>query len=440
MKLISFRRKPYKGKCLDNIRPGKSTIDGAGRGAFATRKISQGSIVAPAPLIQVMNSTFLTLEDSVHDTNQQQLLLNYCFGHRSASFVLCPTTSVTLINHSYKAANVKIRWAKTTKNVNNRNTTSYHTAPKEYLSTDANFISDQNTKLTFDLVAIRDIEEGEEIFLDYGEEWEEAWSNHVAQWNPPEELLKYTLASFRNALNDPISPSQSDDLHSYLCNLEPFARDTSVESEDQIPMEDYHANPSTNRSSWSHEISEMYSENEYIWWWPCKVISASEDSGQTFRVDILKRTQDDDGQRPVIRKIQNIPRSAIRFVDKPYQSNQHLKNAFRHYIPIPDSIFPLHWRDDYVTADSLKLGFKDVGTENNESEDLIKNHRKTLEDAKCGMYVAPSTIPNAGNGLFLGVDIPAADFYVVSLSEYLFDTFSFFTTLKIFCLWNLKQM
>jgi len=33
--------------------------------------------------------------------------------------------------------------------------------------------------LSFEYVALRDIEEGEEIFMDYGEEWEDAWEQHV---------------------------------------------------------------------------------------------------------------------------------------------------------------------------------------------------------------------------------------------------------------------
>jgi hypothetical protein len=33
--------------------------------------------------------------------------------------------------------------------------------------------------LAFDVVALRDIQPGEEAFIDYGSEWEEAWKTHV---------------------------------------------------------------------------------------------------------------------------------------------------------------------------------------------------------------------------------------------------------------------
>jgi hypothetical protein len=137
-------------------------------------------------------------------------------------------------------------------------------------------------------------------------------------------------------------------------------------------------------------------------------------------VNIRKRVPNADNLRPVIRKIQNLPRHAIRYVNPPYTSAQHHPRAFRHYIPLPDSIMPHHWRDDYVTAADLKLGFKDKGLfasdgdDHTDLESIQQQHSKTLQAATCGLYVAPSTIPNAGNGLFLGVNVPAADIHVVS--------------------------
>merc|ERR1712232_1025295 len=39
--------------------------------------------------------------------------------------------------------------------------------------------------VSFEIFATRDIQEGEEIFMDYGLEWETAWDDHIAQWKPP---------------------------------------------------------------------------------------------------------------------------------------------------------------------------------------------------------------------------------------------------------------
>ena len=39
----------------------------------------------------------------------------------------------------------------------------------------------------------------------------------------------------------------------------------------------------------------------------------------------------------------NVPQEAIAFVDRPYQSDQHLRNAFRHPMVFPDEITPSQW-------------------------------------------------------------------------------------------------
>lgn len=41
----------------------------------------------------------------------------------------------------------------------------------------------QHRMLSMEIVASRDILEGEEIFIDYGEKWEEAWLEHVRNWS-----------------------------------------------------------------------------------------------------------------------------------------------------------------------------------------------------------------------------------------------------------------
>ena len=103
------------GRCMDNIRPGKSTIEQAGRGAFASRFIPEGGLVAPGPLLHIPNRTVLNMYEidpytGLRDTNRQigmQLILNYCFGNSKSSVILCPYTSPSAyINHSSKAPNI----------------------------------------------------------------------------------------------------------------------------------------------------------------------------------------------------------------------------------------------------------------------------------------------------------------------------------------------
>lgn len=49
----SIQELSKKGRCLDNMRNGESTIPFAGRGAFATRPLKKGDIITGSPLVHV---------------------------------------------------------------------------------------------------------------------------------------------------------------------------------------------------------------------------------------------------------------------------------------------------------------------------------------------------------------------------------------------------
>ena len=332
------------GKCLDNLRADTSTIPGAGRGAFATRFIPKGSIIAPCPLVHIMDKAKLLMNaNKTDDTSETyQLLLNYCFGHGSSSLLLCPTTSVGLINHSKEGANAIYKWASSSENHKRR--MNYRMSNLEDLKARSGSITEYNSKLLFDFIATRDIYEGEEVFLDYGEEWVNAWNTHMENWKKDDSAETYISASVMNSKQANIQPTYEKRSkyghHSYLCELEPFARDEDPQFEEDAPEEDYHANPSLNRDNWDERLKTLYLDNEYIWWWPCEVELANEDN-TLFTVRVFQRTPEDPKERPPIRLLKNFPRKSIKFVDKPYHSGQHLANAFRHYIPIPEGMFPL---------------------------------------------------------------------------------------------------
>jgi hypothetical protein len=119
------------GACLDNLILGNSTVLSAGRGAFSQKFIPSGSILAPVPLVHVPDraifnmyggrykSPFHILESHPYRRNtsniiHQQLQLNYCFGHRHSTLLLCPYGAVTsLVNHASDPSviNAKIVWS-----------------------------------------------------------------------------------------------------------------------------------------------------------------------------------------------------------------------------------------------------------------------------------------------------------------------------------------
>ena len=53
----------------------------------------------------------------------------------------------------------------------------------------------ESAVLAMEVVALRDIHPHEELFLDYGEEWESAWLQHVRDWQPANGASSYISAA-----------------------------------------------------------------------------------------------------------------------------------------------------------------------------------------------------------------------------------------------------
>jgi hypothetical protein len=206
---LEFLRK--EGKCQDHMRPDISTIPHAGRGAFATRDLPEGTVVGYSPLIHmaVRGEQILTvvyngesehgmdrfefrdvdydeeenLDESIESAKKNEnrytkpdLVVNYSFGHRNSTLLLTPYGAmVNYINHKSAndgdGPNVRVQWP-------DREMVAHKPS---WLSEDLNFLRDSVDKigLSFDYVALRDIKEGEEITMDYGDEWVSCFVSRV---------------------------------------------------------------------------------------------------------------------------------------------------------------------------------------------------------------------------------------------------------------------
>lgn len=73
--------------------------------AFATRPIAKGSILAPAPVVQIVDRKALEIEkireDGVKEVTNQ-LILNYCYGHSNSSALFFPYVSLLLLPFTLK--------------------------------------------------------------------------------------------------------------------------------------------------------------------------------------------------------------------------------------------------------------------------------------------------------------------------------------------------
>lgn len=363
------------GKCLDNIYPDKSTIPQAGRGAFAQRSIKKGELITPIPLLQIMNKTNATMygTTTTHNGYQvrdeddvigQHLLLNYCFTHAESSILLCPSTYGALINHDSANPNAMYKWS-----------SSWDSTTQQWLQMTYTDIEDQHYKgLSLDIIATRDILPGEEIFFNYGIEWETAWNKHVQTYTP--DLQKTSASSFQmNADSHPIrTVTEQTPYPSNIMTVCYYHEDVDKAPPDgdsiiQPLMSDYEEDDSLlfdyqqqlllnttltitqsvqNYSIPFHDLINSIDNNaifEAKSYWPCK---AYEQTSSEYTVRIYQSPVYEDTEwteHESYKFVTNYPRKFIHFVNRPYQSDSFLGNAFRHAIHIRDDLFPPAWKN-----------------------------------------------------------------------------------------------
>ena len=296
------------GICLDHIRPALSNIPHAGRGAVATRQLPKNTVVAPVPLLPIQSREALK-----RIKGNWQLLLNYCFSHPQSSILFVPYAPVVnLVNHaSGNQANVKVQWS-----------TSNLFLGKHLLES-TNIFQTNPSGLLLELVATRDIEEGDEILLDYGDSWQAAWDQYVKTFVPP--TGDYEYARVANEQMKLLRTPQELMANPYPSNL----RTTCF----------YKFLP-TSHSPDHWTVPEYQFQNLY----PCRVLERHNNNVYTVLVNNPESGLNPT-KIPANHIVTNVPRRAIRLDDKQHSSDQNLVNAFRHEIQIPDEIFPSAWRD-----------------------------------------------------------------------------------------------
>lgn len=333
------------GQCMDNIMDHVSDIPHAGRGAFAKRFIPKGGLVAPAPLIHVPHRSVLNMYSAVYDEKgehmvrdvetgvvHRQLILNYCFGRSETELLLCPYGLLTgLINHSTNP-NTKVQWTNT----------SRMRHPDWLTKPVSEWGYEWHSGLSFDYVAIRDIEEGEEVTIDYGPEWELAWQIHVQQFegNPPRR--DYRPAHELNQildLNIPLWPSQ-------------FQGVLMACRDDYFKMRGIH----NGKNRWARPYRRGI-EHEDIFgdYYLCRAIQKDEKSN-TYTVEVYESGKHDTSspwfetyEERVRLILFHMPADAFYFKDIAYERDSHQEWSFRHPMGLPDEVFPDIWKTQKAT-------------------------------------------------------------------------------------------
>ena len=310
------------GYCQDHIKPAPSTIPQAGRGAFATRDLPKGTVVGYAPLVHIGQYGREIFDIAYQDPetggerHMYDIMINYSFGHRNSSVILTPYGGmVNYINHaSGDQANVKVRWP-------DRTLVAHK---PEWLQKDVNFLRDTIEKigLSFEYVALRDIQAGEEVLMDYGPEWEAAWNEHVKNWKPVPGSENYVHSG--------------DWKEPYLRTEEELKTNPYPDNLHTMCIESYGVGD-------NGEFVFVPIVRETTFRKYCDVTDRREDGEGGYLYDVDLKLDEDDDESWI--HVKNVDASGVQLYDIPYTTDWHMPNVFRHEIAIPDDIMPPTWHN-----------------------------------------------------------------------------------------------
>ena len=347
------------GYCLDRI---QARANDKGKGAYAAQPFSKGDIVAPIPLLHLdrrkVYSYAIKKEGENTTTFQNSLMLNYCYSHPESSVLLLPYTSgPNFVNHDLNQPNVKLQWVES-KNAK----TSFHQPNWLELSA-LDLIRQPKAGLMMELVAIRNIQPGDEILLNYGELWQKAWDDHLKQWTIPEGANEYIPVNKVTEVTHPILFTK-DEQNNYPANLMPachikWSRKFSFYEE---AIEEGSDSTALFTDVWEERQDTFFGQYNLR---PCDILRRQKNNRGNFvyTVQVYNGpSEEDDAMLEAGEKliVTNVPRRAISFVDRPFTTDQHLSKVFRHPIIIPDKIFPEAWKDRPKQSNSL---FKSYDTD-----------------------------------------------------------------------------
>lgn len=186
--------------------------------------------------------------------------------------------------------------------------------------------------------------------MDYGQGWEEAWEKHLSSWSPPDKSGIFASYGSIKELNTNVERRQLE-----RNSPENVITGCLYEADYEFSYEKHEVGYDLSALSDEALLERFSSDGSHFVWkethifprfWPCSILSGNEDDGYT--VQIFQASWEYDTpwtERGLPFSLTNFPGESIRFFNKQGYSDQHLINSFRHYIELPDVIFPDQWKN-----------------------------------------------------------------------------------------------
>jgi hypothetical protein len=352
--------------CLDqDVRVDTSSLQG--HGLFAKRAMSENTTILASPMLPIHRNDLEMDDIQGIPTNAYQLILNYCYGHASSDLLWLPYGPlVSYLNHSPEP-NAKLRWHDklALQNVNqndNTNATKQQHARQQHhhpelFALSATVVAKIHGKsLTLDIVAIRPIQPGEEITIDYGQAWTVAWEKHIKTAKAKSMIahplvyaqeynLKHSTEGYR---------TQVEQLyHPYPDNLEIFCFYSFQQRFDD-------------KNLFLHVIAFDPDEDQDCFR-PCRILERDSSHPQDYHYTVQLYQSDDD--RIVSHCILDnhdeiwtrVPHRSIRLVDRPYTTAIFHPDALRQEIGLPLDMIPASWSRKKLRISSRSNTSTDMG-------------------------------------------------------------------------------
>jgi hypothetical protein len=379
---------------------GGSNSSSRGKGLFLKSNASQssfeaGTTILSTPVVPIHRKD-LDIDEGEH-INNKQLLLNYCYGQEQSDVLLLPLAPlVNALNHDGTNPNAKLVWHQVSNNSkNDKNGTAtnddesllllhrrqqYHHAELLTYSV-AQVVVTHGMSLAVDIIATRTIQPGDEITIDYGNQWKSAWEQHLVRFDkfkktaaaaaaggdkPPYQTADQFLAR-QEPPHAPIRTILEQERNPYPDNIEMFCDYQELLDGRLVPVSSSSSSSTTTtdeededtvvlHATWNDEKAECLR--------PCTILdrrplqqSTNHDGDINDNEDYNYHHDDNDYtvqlhasdnerilphcllETDVI--LSHVPYTAIHLLDRPYTSDVFLPHAFRHEIHV--DFFPSNW-------------------------------------------------------------------------------------------------
>jgi len=204
------------------------------------------------------------------------------------------------------------------------------------------------------------------VLINYGDEWQAAWDEHVQNWHPSNteslQSVQYERAeAFNGDMTTPIRTMEEQIVDPYSSHINFFCI-ANVEHDSP-----YLFSPLTSpyfKREWEKDV-DMPGDSKDAKHLPCKVTlryeiedddddeeeeEVNEDADQTPKYRFLYTIELNVEKNFEVKifsenhVITDVPREAIIFKNLPYSDDIFLsKHAFRHVMKLPDDTFPKAW-------------------------------------------------------------------------------------------------